>query len=43
MPQETQTNQYENQDNFEKINTTLLIEELYSLEGSTIIEMFQID
>ena len=43
MHQETQSNQYENQDNFEKINTTLLSEELYSLEGSTIIELFEID
>ncbi len=43
MPQESQTNQYENQEDFQKIDTRKLNEELHSLEGSVIIELFEID
>ena len=43
MSQEFQSNQYENQGDFQKINTKKLSAELYSLEGSAIIELFEID
>jgi len=45
MPQESQSNWQlgHNQENYQKINTTKLNEELQSLEGSVIIELFEID
>ena len=43
MPKEVQSNQYENQDDFQQINTTKFNEELHSIEGSVIIELFEID
>jgi lambda family phage minor tail protein L len=45
MPQESKSNWQlgHNQENYQKINTTKLNEELQSLQGSVIIELFEID
>ena len=43
MIQEFQSNQYENQIDFQEIDTRKLNEELSSLESSVIIELFEVD
>lgn len=45
MAQDSQSNWYigHNQENYQKINTTKLNEELQSLQGSVIVELFEID
>ena len=43
MAEETQSNQYSHLDNFQEIDTVKFNQEIQSLEGSVIIELFEID
>tara|TARA_B100000424_G_scaffold270150_1_gene268776 strand:- start:7521 stop:8606 length:1086 start_codon:yes stop_codon:yes gene_type:complete len=43
MAQESQSNQYSHIDSFEEVNTIKFNEQIQSLEGSVIIELFEID
>ena len=43
MPEVSQSNQYDNRESFHQVDTRKLIEEISSLEGSAIIELFELD
>ena len=43
MPEVSQSNQYDNRESFQQVDTRKLIEEISSLEGSAIIELFELD